>query len=152
MGRPPTISKDRLIDTARRVFAAKGFDATTLADIAGELGVTPAAILRHVDSKQALFGLAMKSGMLLDPPQCILELPKIDAKSDPRVVLRAAHGANRASTKSPELVDAGSGPVPRSGVPRYVPSIATPPAGSAARRTSSTRLVGSPPSRKRRRP
>jgi AcrR family transcriptional regulator len=88
MGRPPTISRDRLIDTARRVFAAKGFDATTLADIAGELGVTPAAIFRHVDSKQALFGLAMKSGMLLDPPQCILELPKIDAKSDPRVVLR----------------------------------------------------------------
>jgi AcrR family transcriptional regulator len=88
MGRPPTISRDRIIDTARRVFAAKGFDATTLADIAKELGVTPAAILRHVDSKQALFGLAMKSGMLLDPPECILELPQIDAKTDPRVVLR----------------------------------------------------------------
>src|SRR3954449_10755489 len=88
MARPPTITRDRLIDTARRVFAAKGFEATTLAEIAKELGVTPAAILRHVDSKQALFGLAMKSGMLLDPPQCILELPRIDAKTDPRVVLR----------------------------------------------------------------
>jgi len=88
MGRPPTITRERLIDTARRVFAAKGFDSTTLADIAKELGVTPAAILRHVDSKQALFGLAMQSGMLLEPPQCILELPKIDAKSDPRAVLR----------------------------------------------------------------
>jgi AcrR family transcriptional regulator len=88
MGRPPTINRERLIDTARRVFAAKGFDATTLADIASELGVTPAAILRHVDSKQALFGLAMKSGMMLEPPHCILELPHIDAKSDPRAVLR----------------------------------------------------------------
>ena len=88
MGRPPTIDRDRLIDTARRVFAAKGFEATTLADIAKELGVTPAAILRHVDSKQALFGLAMKSGMLLEPPACILELPRVDAKTDPRVVLR----------------------------------------------------------------
>src|SRR3954447_23345299 len=88
MGRPPRISRERVIDTARRVFAARGFDATTLADIAGELGVTPAAILRHVDSKQALFGLAMKSGMLLDPPACILELPHVDAKTDPRVVLR----------------------------------------------------------------
>jgi len=89
MGRPPTINRERLIDTARRVFAAKGFDAATLADIATELGVTPAAILRHVDSKQALFGLAMKSGMLLDPPACILELPHIDAaKTDPRDVLR----------------------------------------------------------------
>jgi len=88
MGRPPTITRDRLIDTARRVFAAKGFEASTLADIAGELGVTPAAILRHVDSKQALFGLAMKSGMLLDPPGCILELPLVDARTDPRAVLR----------------------------------------------------------------
>jgi len=88
MGRPPTINRERLIDTARRVFAAKGFAATTLADIAGELKVTPAAILRHVDSKQALFGLAMQSGMLLDPPNCILELPHIDARTDPRVVLR----------------------------------------------------------------
>jgi len=88
MGRPPTINRERLIDTARRVFAAKGFDATTLADIAKELGVTPAAILRHVNSKQALFGLAMQSGMLLDPPACILELPRIDAKTDPRAVLR----------------------------------------------------------------
>jgi len=88
MGRPPTINRERLIDTARRVFAAKGFAATTLADIAGELKVTPAAILRHVDSKQALFGLAMQSGMLLDPPNCILELPHIDAGTDPRVVLR----------------------------------------------------------------
>jgi AcrR family transcriptional regulator len=50
--------------------------------------VTPAAILRHVDSKQALFGQAMKSGMLLDPPACILELPHIDARTDPRIVLR----------------------------------------------------------------
>jgi AcrR family transcriptional regulator len=88
MGRPPIITKERLIDTARRVFAAKGFDSTTLADIAGELGVTPAAILRHVDSKQALFGLAMQSGMLLDPPRCILDLPRVDAKTDPRAVLR----------------------------------------------------------------
>ena len=93
MGRPPTINRERLIDTARRVFAAKGFAATTLADIAGELKVTPAAILRHVDSKQALFGLAMQSGMLLDPPNCILELPLIDAKTDPRVVLRPVRWA-----------------------------------------------------------
>ena len=88
MGRPPRITRESVIDTARRVFAAKGFDSTTLADIAGELGVTPSALLRHVDSKQALFGLAMKSGMLLDPPKCILELPLVDPKTDPRTVLR----------------------------------------------------------------
>src|SRR5205807_247726 len=61
MGRPPRIRRDQLLDTARRVFAAKGFAAATLADIAGELGVTPAALLRHTDSKATLFAEAMRS-------------------------------------------------------------------------------------------
>ena len=61
MGRPPRIRRDQILDTARRVFAAKGFAAATLADIAGELGVTAAALLRHVRSKDALFAEAMRS-------------------------------------------------------------------------------------------
>jgi len=88
MGRPPTISRQQILETARAVFEAKGFAATTLADIACELGVTPAAILRHVDSKQDLFAQSMQTGMLVDPPACILELPLIDAASDPCAVLR----------------------------------------------------------------
>ena len=47
MGRPPRISREQLLDTARRVFSTRGFDGATLADIGAELGVTPAAILRH---------------------------------------------------------------------------------------------------------
>src|SRR6266550_4509004 len=43
MGRPPTINRERLLETARRVFAAKGFEAATLADIAAELHVRRAA-------------------------------------------------------------------------------------------------------------
>src|SRR5688572_9731222 len=88
MGRPPRIRRDQILDTARRVFAAKGFAAATLADIAGELEVTPAALLRHVDSKHALFDEGMKSGPVLEPPACILELPSTPADADPRAVLR----------------------------------------------------------------
>src|SRR5438445_13484595 len=88
MGRPPRISQDELLDTARRIFAAKGFEAATLADISSELGVTPAAVLRHFDSKQELFWAAMQGRQVTGPPDFILELANADGRSDPRVVLR----------------------------------------------------------------
>ncbi|MGZ7031170.1 MAG: TetR/AcrR family transcriptional regulator [Thermoanaerobaculia bacterium] len=89
MGRPPTINRQHLLDSARRIFASKGFAATTLAEIAGELHVTPAAILRHAASKEALFLSAMESGEIVQPPQCILDLATTDAHDDPRMVLRS---------------------------------------------------------------
>jgi AcrR family transcriptional regulator len=87
MGRPPTITRDDLLAAARRVFGAKGYDGATLADIAGELKVTPAAVLRHFPSKLALFGAAMRDGRI-SPPDFILALKTVDAATDPRLVLR----------------------------------------------------------------
>src|SRR5713101_6376623 len=87
MGRPPRIRRDQLLETARGVFAVKGFEGATLADIAAELGVTPAAVLRHVGSKQELFRAAMASRVTA-PPDFILDLAEVDARTDPRVVLR----------------------------------------------------------------
>src|ERR671935_1336696 len=87
MGRPPTITREQLLETARRVFAAKGFEAATLADIARELRVTPAAVLRHTRSKLELFRAAMH-GRVTAPPDFILELANVDAATDPRMVLR----------------------------------------------------------------
>jgi len=87
MGRPPTISREQLLETARRVFAAKSYEAATLADIAGELKITPAAVLRYYPSKLALFGAAMREGRI-EPPDFILGLATVDASTDPRVVLR----------------------------------------------------------------
>src|SRR3954471_23006277 len=89
MGRPPTIRRDQLLESARRIFAAKGFAATTLPDIAAELRVTPAALLRHADSKEALFRAAMERSDDVQPPQSVLDLATIDAsEADPRDVLR----------------------------------------------------------------
>ena len=87
MGRPPRITREQLFETARGVFAVKGFEAATLADIASELRITPAAVLRHVSSKQELFHLAMRSRVTA-PPDFILALAGVDAGADPRVVLR----------------------------------------------------------------
>ena len=86
MGRPATIQRPQLLDTARRVFAQKGFAAATLADIAGELNVTPAALLRHVKSKQELFFEAMEGGNIELPPS-IKTLDALTGEEDPRVVL-----------------------------------------------------------------
>ena len=87
MGRPPIIRRQQLLDTARRVFAAKGFQAATLSDIASRLKVTPAAVLRHVPSKQALFAQAMGPARIAVPP-FITELASVDPATDPRIVLR----------------------------------------------------------------
>jgi AcrR family transcriptional regulator len=87
MGRPPTITREQLLETARRVFATKGFEATTLADIAAELKVTPAAVLRHVRSKQALFAAAMRPRHI-EMPAAIIHLQATGGAEDPRVVLR----------------------------------------------------------------
>ncbi|HEY8847819.1 MAG TPA: TetR/AcrR family transcriptional regulator [Thermoanaerobaculia bacterium] len=87
MGRPPTIQRQQLLETARRIFAEKGFEAATLADIAAELKVTPAALLRHAASKQALFAQSMRAARVA-APEFILELAATDAATDPRIVLR----------------------------------------------------------------
>ncbi len=61
MGRPARVTREQVLTQARRAFAERGFDGTTLADIGARLGVSPAALLRHAPSKKALFALAMES-------------------------------------------------------------------------------------------
>ena len=87
MGRPPRITRDQIVETARNVFTERGFDGATLADIAERLGVTAAALLRHFPTKQALFTEAMSSRGI-GVPQPILDLAAADATEDPRIVLR----------------------------------------------------------------
>ena len=61
MGRPARVTREQVLTQARRAFAERGFDGTTLADIGARLGVSPAALLRHAPSKKTLFALAMES-------------------------------------------------------------------------------------------
>lgn len=86
MGRPPRISREQILEAARVAFSARGFAATTLADIASALDVTPAAILRHFASKQELFTVAM-SNRGIATPDFITAITTLDASADPRVVL-----------------------------------------------------------------
>lgn len=87
MGRPPRITREQILHTARQAFTERGFDSTTLAGIAGVLGVTPAAILRYYATKQELFAAAM-SARDLRLPQALEDLAHVDPATDPRIVLR----------------------------------------------------------------
>ncbi len=61
MGRPARVTREQVLAEARRAFAERGLHGTTLADIASRLKVSPAALLRHAPSKEALFAVSMES-------------------------------------------------------------------------------------------
>jgi AcrR family transcriptional regulator len=48
-------TKDRILDTAERLFAAQGFDATSLRDISSHAEVNLAAVNYHFGTKEGLF-------------------------------------------------------------------------------------------------
>src|SRR5687768_430643 len=87
MGRPPIIDRETLMRTASEVFSRKGYEAATLADIAAVLKVSPAAILRHAKSKQALFVESM-IGSRIELPECLTALKEATGREDPAPLLR----------------------------------------------------------------
>lgn len=51
----PEIRKKQILETAMRLFYERGYDSTSLEDIAGELHVVKSLCYRYYDSKQTLF-------------------------------------------------------------------------------------------------
>ena len=49
------LTRQRLIDTARELFATKGYDATSVDDLLAGAGVSKGALYHHFRDKQALF-------------------------------------------------------------------------------------------------
>lgn len=55
-GRPKSMEKrNRLIDCGRALFLARGFEATSMTDVATEAGLARQTIYSHFESKEALF-------------------------------------------------------------------------------------------------
>src|SRR5438128_291224 len=88
MGRRARVSREEVLDAARDAFSERGYEGTTLAAIGGRVGLSPAALLRHAPSKEALFQEAMR------PPVAVAEslpmefLRHVPAEADPGPVLR----------------------------------------------------------------
>src|SRR4030095_8460560 len=87
MGRTARVHREEVLAAARAGFLEGGYAGTTLAQIGARLGVSPAALLRHAPSKQALFDQAMGLPAERDlHPLAFLE--GVESGADPRAVLR----------------------------------------------------------------
>jgi AcrR family transcriptional regulator len=51
-GAPPPSTRERILDVALELFAERGYDKTSLRDIAERLAITKAALYYHFESKQ----------------------------------------------------------------------------------------------------
>jgi len=86
--------KQRILDVAQRLLTRNGWRNTTLAQIAGEAGVTPAGLLHHFESKEQLLHAVLDARDLDDDSHA-------DRAGDLLVeIARVADRFNRA----PELV------------------------------------------------
>jgi AcrR family transcriptional regulator len=88
MGRPERVTRQQVMRAAREAFAARGYDGTTLAAISSRLGLSPAALLRHAPSKEALFTAALSEPAEEGKAFPLGFLAEVGGEADPRPVLR----------------------------------------------------------------
>ena len=62
----PTDRFEQLVDAATRVFIEGGYKRTQMADVADAMGVAKGTVYLYVESKEALFDLAVR---LADSPR-----------------------------------------------------------------------------------
>ncbi|MFI2375596.1 TetR/AcrR family transcriptional regulator [Streptomyces sp. NPDC018964] len=84
-GRPPRISREAIIGTARRIVEEGGVDRLTMRRLATEVGSTPMALYHHVRDKEELLVL-----LLDDYAARTLRRPELPADPRERVVVAAA--------------------------------------------------------------
>lgn len=93
----PKPTKERLLDAAEAVFAERGYDAASLGDIAGRVGVRPQAIYNHYKGKWALYVAVMERLLdpLLETLDRALEGPPTSARRDASLAAEVAlHARN----------------------------------------------------------
>ena len=56
----------KLVEEATRLFIEKGYRRTQMADVTQAMGLSPGAIYRYVESKEALFDLIVRAGAMPD--------------------------------------------------------------------------------------
>ena len=88
MGRTARVNRDQVLCAAREAFVERGYEGATLSNIAGRIGVSAAALLRHAPTKRDLFLACMGE---TEPEAMPFEfLEQMNGSEDPRRVLRRA--------------------------------------------------------------
>jgi AcrR family transcriptional regulator len=62
--RPPSVSRERILEAASSRFIRRGYSGTTLGSIAAEIGITTPAIYWHFKSKEELFSAALEQVLM----------------------------------------------------------------------------------------
>ena len=86
-GRPGN-DREHVLAVAVALFIEKGYDATSVADLADRLGVTKSALYHHFSSKEELLGLALNDA--LTALEGVFDEPFDDAGAQLERVLRGA--------------------------------------------------------------
>lgn len=85
-------TKDRILQTALDLFAQKGFDAVSMRDIAGRLGITAGALYRHYTGKQDIFRCILKRMEEFDRKNAArCSLPQEQYAADPESYRNVGH-------------------------------------------------------------
>ena len=88
---------------ATRLFIDKGYRRTQMADVTQAMGLSPGAVYRYVESKEALFDLIVRAGAAPEQALANLKLPVATPSPEPRsdsyVRLCIARVASRALSR-----------------------------------------------------
>lgn len=76
-------TREKILRKALELFAARGYEATSVSDIAGALGMTKGALYRHYDGKRAIFDSILRRMEQEDAQQARdHDLPEEPAQTD----------------------------------------------------------------------
>jgi AcrR family transcriptional regulator len=81
---------DSLLQVAVRVYTERGFDGTSMGDLAGAAGLSKSSLYHHVDSKEQLLRLALDRAV--EPLFAVLDEP---AAREGRAIARLEHVVRR---------------------------------------------------------
>lgn len=98
-GRPPRFTQEELLDLVVAEFNARGYDATSMEDIARATGMTKSAVYHHVPGKEALLRLAVTRAV--DALVAVLDEP---ASTTGTPVARLEHVLRRSADVLVELL------------------------------------------------
>ncbi|MEU2717970.1 TetR/AcrR family transcriptional regulator [Streptomyces sp. NPDC007205] len=98
-GRPPRISREEVVTTARRIVDSEGVDRLTMRRLAAEIGSTPMALYHHVRNKEELLVL-----LLDDYAERALHQSELPAQPRERIVV-AAGAIHEALAACPWIVE-----------------------------------------------
>src|SRR2546428_16935 len=62
-GVPPAPTREVILDTAERLFAARGVEGVAVRDLAREMGITASSLYNHFPGKQALYDAVLARGL-----------------------------------------------------------------------------------------